>query len=159
MGKDRATRADEPEKLPPEQESSSDEEGEEISKVHRSLFEDMRKGRLSWIDISATLGPNKTAEISSHKFAEKEHDEFQKKFGSQLRGGLKDDTIVHTLAKEKDKDMSKFKPLLKLVLDLDNASPPLLEVENESAATPLHNAIQARNSSLVQVNLAISYYQ
>lgn len=138
-------RADEHEK----EQDSSDEEEEETSKAHQLLFEEVRKNGLGWIDSPTNLTLNIVAEDSCHKYAEKKA-EFKKKYKPQFRGGLKGNTIIHTLADEKDKDMRKFKPLLELVLELE---PSLLGEWNESDATPLHSAIQTRNSSLVEVSL------
>jgi hypothetical protein len=134
-------RADEHEK-PASEQGSSDEE-EEISKIHKSLFEKARKDQLGWIGLTKDSCP----EYADKKSA------FQREYEPKFRGGHKENTIIHTLAEEKDKDMSKFKPLLELVLKLD---PLLLGVPNDRGETQLHSAIQARNSGLVEVRSSSS---
>jgi hypothetical protein len=140
--------ADVHENLAHEQDDYDDEDEDEVSKKHEFLFDEVRKGCLGWIHHSTNLALNISAEESSQKYAEKKS-EFKKKYERCFRGGRQDDTIIHSLVKEKDKDMQKFKPLLQLVLEID---PTLLNVANDEDETPIYSAIRARNSELVDVS-------
>jgi hypothetical protein len=137
------------EKTPPTQ----DELEEIVSATHKLLFEQVRKGDLDWI----SQGPNSTTQGSPDEYAKKK-DGFRTAYKDSFHGGKQDDTIFHTFVDDRDnlKDVQKYKPLLKLVLELGG---DILGTDDEGR-TPLHNAIRARKAPMVQVSLpSFPYYQ
>ena len=117
-----------------------------ISKLHNELFKNARKERLGW--VAKILSP--TAAATADDLAAKVN--FDTEYKSRLRGGLKNDTAVHSLVKlmvpKRWRDAICFRPVLEYILQID---PEILEAPNDDLQFAFLEAVRERKLSLAEV--------
>ena len=136
---------------------TAQDEGEKLKKEGgRAKIEvgSVKEGGLQWIPHVLDL-TTADAEIQQPHLAEKE--KFVRGYKDKFRGGIKNDTIIHTLVKlwvaNSWKRGSFFKPLLQLILQID---PNILEAENEDGDLAFFQAVRERRPKLVKVETTTS---
>jgi len=133
-------------------EDEVDKSRKEISRAHEKLLGEAHKNRLHW--IPGVL--DAAADVASDDRAEKT--KFESEYKDKLRGGKRNNTIVHTLVElmvEKPWNRANcFKPLLQLILQLDSR---ILGVHNQDGKWAFNEAVYERKSHLVEVESSVSY--
>ena len=119
----------------------------QISELHSALLVNARKTYdLQWIELALENKLGKQPQALAERV------KFESEYTDKLRGGNRHDTIVHTLVKctvdRNWKTMDRFRPLLRLILQMD---PEILGVRNEDGQLAFTEAVYQRKINLVEV--------